>query len=643
MSDRLSFRLGLIVLVVLLLGVALTTGGRERGQFMFVEELAPGMTGYCKTALGGNQIVTFNFTIVDILRYVGVFRTTQEYKVTILARAEEGFWIAGGMSGSPCYVNDKLIGALFAGWLWSTAHTEPGEPFLIQPIEEMLPVLDACLRKAGTSVGMVPAWPADLLGYLPPSDRAIAAASLTGATEIERIKVVSSPPPREEVEAHPETLFVRYLSAPVTVTGLSPRAFNWLKEGARVALKGSALRYLRGEEKFNAFIEHLSRGLEDRYDVELHYSYSMGGGRLQAEPGPLEPGAPIGSAVMLGDISWGSYGTVTYMEDNCLLAYGHPDWFLGETELFMTSAYITDVIRSLQRPFKEGFLVEEVGSILEDRLTAIAGAVGKPARAVQFNIKVTDKDSGVTNEFNSKSVALPDPYLGYPDNLLFAGLGAVDVTLDRIGPGTMDMHLTVKGPGGEVLLERSDIYVSDTDIAIEGTFDPGWIAYLLAWNEFEEPRISEIDLELSVERALRMKVIESVEPLQEEVKAGQRLHYTVILQPYRGTGEALKGSIEIPEWLGGEIICLTAMPASWAFWKFEVSRYGEGPWARPSFFPSNIFDLEGLIEAIEDAPTNNLLIVMAETRFGVVGIDVKSVGDFFVDGYRSSEKCVRVY
>ena len=640
MSKNLFFRVSLFVLVLMLLGFALTAGGRDRGQFMFVDELQPGMTGYCKTALGGNQIVSFNFTIVDILKYVGIFRTTQEYEVTILARAEEGFWIAGGMSGSPCYVNDKLIGALFAGWRWSTAHTEPGEPFLIQPIEEMLPVLDACLRKAGAPVGMAPSSLApDLLGHLPPSDRTIAAASLTGATEIKRIKVVNSPPPQAVVENHPETLFVHYLSTPVTVTGLSQRAFHWLKEGAKIDVKGSVLRYLKGEEEFNSFVEHLSQGLAERYDVELHYSTGMG--QLQVDPGPLEPGAPIGSAVMLGDMSYGSYGTITYMEDNCLLAYGHPDWFLGDTELFMTSAYIADVIRSLQRPFKEGFLVGEVGSILEDRLTAIAGAMGRTTRAIQFNIKVVDSDSGVTNQFRSKSVALPDLYLGYPDNLLLAGLGAVDVTLNRIGPGTMKMHLAVKGPGGQTLLERSDIYVSNQDIAAEGTLDSGWIAFMLAWNEFEDPQISAIDLELTVERALKVKVIEAVEPEQRTIRAGNKVRYAVTLQAYRGQQETVKGYIDIPDWASGSYVCFEAFPARDFFWRYEMA----GPWVRP-WWLDKITGLSGLIEAIENVPTNGMMVVTAYDcqfgRFAVYSYDVKPLGDWYVDGDRTSEKFVEV-
>jgi len=640
MSRNLPFRVSLFVLVLVLLGFALTAGGRDRGQFMFVDELQPGMTGYCKTAINGNQIVKFNFTIVDILRHVGLFRTDLEYEATILARTEDDFWTAAGMSGSPCYVNDKLIGALFAAYYWSTPHTGPGHPFLIQPIEAMLPVLDACLQKAPAPIGTTV--DDELFGYLPPGDRTIAATSLTGKTNIRQIKLVSTPPSSQEIESHPQTLFVHYLATPVTVTGLSERAFKWLQDGIKVDLQGSVLRYLRGKEKFEHFVNLLSRGLEERYDVVL---YNMGnGGQIQGvDPGPLEPGAPLGSAVMLGDVSYGGYGTVTYIENNCLLAYGHPDWLLGDTDLFMTSAYIADVIRSLRWPFKEGYLVEEVGSVVEDRLTAIAGAIGRPAKAIQFNLKVTDKSTGVTKSYSSKSVTLP---AFYPTNLLIAGLGAVDKVMNRQGPGTLNAHLLIKDVNGRTMLEWSDIYVSDYDIAAEGTFDPAWITELLAWNEFTEPQIGSIDLDLTVDTNIRVKVIESVEPEQRSISRGGRLRYKVRLQSYRGDPETIRGSLEIPSWASkDDIIYLEAFPANWAFWKFEHGpRYGAGLWARPTFLWDTILDLTGLIQAIQEAPTNDLLLVVAwsATQGGAYAIDIKSVGDFVVDGDRESENIVQV-
>jgi hypothetical protein len=262
-------------------------------------------------------------------------------------------------------------------------------------------------------------------------------------------------------------------------------------------------------------------------------------------PDRSSPARRWGSAIMVGDFTYGGYGTVTYVEGQCLLAYGHPDLLLGTTDLFMTSVYITDVVRSIYRPFKEGYIVEEVGSILEDRLPAIAGAIGRPTQAIQFNIQVADKDSGITNQFTSKSVALPD---WYPDNLLMGRPGGRGPDIEPRRAGNTEHASYHQGAGGRKLLERRDIYVSNYDISAAGTFDPAWIAYLLAWNEFSDPQISAIDLEMAVEKNLRVKVIESIEPDSQSVSRGGTLRYTLTLQPYRGAQEKVSGSLKIPSW-----------------------------------------------------------------------------------------------
>lgn len=630
-----------VSLLILLLFIPLTAGSREREQFMFLDELQPGMEGICKTVIKGNVITTFNFTVVDILasEYVGGAERVMTYHNIILARAGEGIeeagGIASGMSGSPCYIDDKLIGALFASPSWETTLNEPEPTFLIQPIEQMLPVLDACKQKAAAApTGTAPI----ATGYLPPQNKEVAVSSLTGSTNVEKIRFTTDQPSPEEVEANPSALFVRVLTTPVTVTGLSERAFNRLREGAdeeSLGIRRSSLHYIRGEEMFGRFLEALSQGVEERYDVQL---YNLGGpGQVSGvDPGPLEPGGPVGDAIMLGGINYGGYGTVTYIEDQCLIAYGHPSFLLGDTDTFMTSAYVVDTVKSIQGPWKQGYLVEEIGSVVQDTFPAIGGAIGKSTEAIQFNIKVTDKDSGKIGEFKSRSVALTD---WYPSNLLIAGLEAVDRTLGRIGQGTLNMHLTIKGAGLPKPLERRDIFVDNVDIATAGAFDPAWISYVLAWNEFADPQIGEVDLDIAVEKSLRVKVIEDVEPGQLTVSEGGVLPYTVRLQPYRGAQEVIEGSLSIPSWAGGDFIYLGAFPARDAFWRFEMA----GPWIRPVFL-STILDIDGLIEAVEGAPTNDLMIVVAWSlrTGGAYAIDIKSVGDWVVDGDRESRYAVAV-
>ncbi|MFQ6033248.1 MAG: hypothetical protein ACE5KR_00095, partial [Candidatus Bipolaricaulia bacterium] len=348
---------------------------------------------------------------------------------------------------------------------------------------------------------------------------------------------------------------------------------------------------------------------------------------------------PIGVALMLGDVRSGALGTLTYKEGDCLVAFGHPFLSLGATDLPMNAVSVLDTIKNVKSPFKLGFLGDEIGAIREDSPAAIGGMVGAQARMIQFNIEVTDKDSGKSESFNVRSVALPD-WHWY--NLFSAGAEAIDETIGRIGQGTLVMDMTINGAGMPKPLKRHEISVSDSDISGEAMLDPSWIDYLLAWNEFTDPEISSIDLKMTVESSLKIKVIEGVEPGQQSVNAGSRLRYTVTLQGYRGQRETVGGYIDIPQYASGDYIRLEAFPARDFFWKYEMY----GPWVRP-YWMDQVTSLGDLIGAIEDVPTNGLLIVTAYSltqggRYAVYAYDLKPLGDWYVDGDRTSEGYTQV-
>ncbi len=213
---------------------------------------------------------------------------------------------------------------------------------------------------------------------------------------------------------------------------------------------------------------------------------------------------------------------------------------------------------------------------------------------------------------------------------------AIDSTLGRMGQGTLVLDMTVNGAGMPQPLQRHDIFVSTSDISAEAMFDPAWIEYLLAWNEFADPRISEINLDLSVEKALRVKVVESVEIADLR---GTRLSYEVTLQPHRGmASEVVNGTLDVSR-AKGDYVYLHVFPAREAFWKFEML----APWERP-YYVNDILNLNELIKAIEGAPTNDLILVAARSVNSGTFYDfeVKSVGDWYADGERQSEYMVEV-
>jgi hypothetical protein len=168
------------------------------------------------------------------------------------------------------------------------------------------------------------------------------------------------------------------------------------------------------------------------------------------------------------------------------------------------------------------------------------------------------------------------------------------------------------------------------------------VDFLLAWNEFIDPQISEIDVEMEVEHAIRVKVVEAVEPLRTEVKSGDELCYRVTLQPYRQPQEVVQDCIMValPERIRTDVVALAAYPASLQFWKFEYDK----PWVRP--ISAAILNFGDLFRAIEGAPTNNAMIVavysVREMPLAIYEYAIIPVGDWVVDGVRESEQVVTV-
>ena len=96
-----------------------------------VEDIRPGMVGEGRTVFSGDTIESFKVTILGVLRNVGP-KTNM-----ILAELEGGplahTGIIAGMSGSPVYIDGKLIGAVAFAFPFAK------DPIAgITPIQEML-------------------------------------------------------------------------------------------------------------------------------------------------------------------------------------------------------------------------------------------------------------------------------------------------------------------------------------------------------------------------------------------------------------------------------------------------------------------------------------------------------------------------
>jgi hypothetical protein len=360
-------RFGLPVLAACL---ALWTASGPRAQsaavtFMPVDDLKPGMVGVGRTVFAGDALEDFKVHIIGVLKNIMGPR-----RDLILARLEGGplanTGVIAGMSGSPVYIDGKLIGAVSYA-----LGSFPKEPLAgITPIAEMMSAVDATAgRPASSSNGLgltFPASPSEVLSALGRlAERA--AAPVGGA--FGSLQVVG----------------------PSSLASVAP-----------------SLRPIGAAMFLNGFDPALDRGLRDAFAMTSAPGQSPApSARADASPA-LRPGDPVGVSLVRGDFEMGATGTITHIDGNRIYAFGHPFLNLGSTGFAMTRARVYTVLPSLDSSMKIATMGSVIGTMSQDRATAIGGQLGQTPRELEINLTL-QSDRAAPQTF--KFFVLQDPSL----------------------------------------------------------------------------------------------------------------------------------------------------------------------------------------------------------------------------------------
>lgn len=230
--------------------------------------------------------------------------------------------ILAGMSGSPCYIDGKLIGALSTGIAFEK------EPIGgITPIAEMLDQLRDIPELSPSRTPLI----------LP---------------KLEPPKVLKAALLGQMLDFN-------------TLTGQGdPQALP-------MPLAGSAL----GAE---------AQRLWSGWPVTFTAVPTLSGGREDASP--IEPGGMAAITLMQGDLDLAASGTITYVSGKRILLFGHQLFNLGPVDLPLWSATVSTTVASYQNSFKLAMPVAPIGALRLDRSSGVAGILGAEARMVPMRI-----------------------------------------------------------------------------------------------------------------------------------------------------------------------------------------------------------------------------------------------------------------
>lgn len=570
-----------IALVTLLLALGTSTRGSEANSRIFpFSQIKSGMKGMGKTVVKGHEVKVFDVTVVDTIDNPGVLNDHIVVRVDGLPIRESG-GVAAGMSGSPIYVNNKLAGALWGAWGFQVG----AQPIaLIRPIETMLTLVEVLKKKEHDRLSRMSLLPTGPIGTV----------EIDG--QLKQIEIASQKPAEGEQTAKPDTIFIQPATTPLLVSGLSGRAVDWLKRGVSERLLRNARPALISLQESD-FAEELRQGLEERYHVRVQPTGLSGAAARAAhysrDPLPIVEGGPLGVMLTDGDVTLGAFGTVSYVEDHIVLAFGH--WFFpaGETEFFLTEAFILDTVEALDRPFKLGVPGRTLGAILEDRWQGVGGVAEIEPRSLEVELTVRDHGLNSKNKISFR-IAYYESLM--PLLLLVSSLETVDQTLNRVGPGTMVVRYTIQGSALPKPIARTDVFASFSDIAVMGPLRVAQMLFMLVRNEFVDAQFNKISIDIEVQQTVNALRVKSIKTDKEKYKPGEMIKYTVLLKPYRGDERTVEGELKLPEKLDRSSLTLLA---------FGGPRRSE----RDSDQAPEFESLESLVEALQKIPGNNELTV----------------------------------
>ncbi len=320
----LAFALFLACLAVALGGFERAGAVPDPASFWAVDNVRAGMKGTGKTCVKGTKVETFD---VEIL---GILRNTSPGRDMILARLSglnlDKTGVIQGMSGSPVYLQGKLLGAVAFAWPYGK------EPIAgITPFVQMRDFVASYERR-------------DLAEKGQPRRVGLSRPITLEGREYQDVMVSDGFDETATPQAA-DGLCMVPLRTPLVTSGMSPRCFA----GMRPELNRLGMVPMQGGAVAPADLTVTERNV------------------------PLEPGGALVAAMITGDFDMSGIGTVTHIDGKRVYGWGHPFFGMGGCEFPLMTGYTHLILSRSSISFKMGSPIKTVGVINADVSTCIAG------------------------------------------------------------------------------------------------------------------------------------------------------------------------------------------------------------------------------------------------------------------------------
>jgi len=450
-----------------------------------LSQVKPGMMGVAYTIFEGDQVEKVNLEVIGVLNNA-VGPKQDVILVRLLGDKVQQTGVVAGMSGSPVYIDGKLVGALALKLGTFTKEAIGG----VTPIENMLEVEHLPVSPAPAAPGMPPA-------------ATVKDSAKNGSPTASPIPsgYASHVPLPDEFAQRVDVgsgQFLVPIETPLVASGLYPQTLAFFGK------------------------EFSSWGMT-----------VMAGGTTPASPedAKLKPGEMVGFDLIRGDLSLSSGCTVTTVDGPLILACGHSLFGFGRIEVPLSRAHVLMTLASSQASTKIITTSGTIGTLTQDRQTAVMGKLG--AGPPMIPVDLTLETPSATKKYHFEVIESPQ---------LAPTLVATAVYNGIIGS-------PVYGEGSTLELDGSIDVEGHTPVSLEDLFAPtdqpvpagfyvatevqGAFAQIYS-NPYEPPQIKRVDIHVKTIPERRWATIDNAWVEKSEVHPGETVAVKVLLRPYRG-------------------------------------------------------------------------------------------------------------
>lgn len=485
-----------------------TVKSETAAQFFPVSELREGMKGTARTVFRGSEPEEFTVEILGVVP--GAIGPHQDMIVGKLSGgAADRTSVFAGMSGSPVYIDGKLVGAISYSFPFSK------EPICgITPIAQMLAIFENKQNLKATPKEPRPFSFAEL-------------ASTDWKTNLPNINAASS-----AILSGGGTSAMSAVAGQTFQPIATPMAFSGFSQAT-----------------LNAFAPQLTA-------LGLLPVASVGGAAAitslkKAEENTLQGGASVSMELARGDYSMAASGTVTYRDGDKIYAFGHPFLSLGTSDLPMSESHVVTVVPNMNNSFKLAVPDAMVGSMTQDRATGVYGKLGQTPKMVPVKL---DLETSRNNEETLNFEVAKDDFLT-PILLNMAIYNSIVANERGMGESMIEVS-------GEIKLKNQN------PIKIERRFAGGTASQLAGYSvaapisallqsRFDDVEISGVNLKITSTDGSKTAILERLALDKTEVKAGESFQVQAFVRTDTGRVLSQKVSVQIPADTPGGTLSVT--------------------------------------------------------------------------------------